>query len=461
MDDTSLFTSPEKHIAAIEAFQQALRSTQGSVRLGKRTSNLFRERNACATRLEASSFARTLLVDPGRGIAEVQGMCTFENFTDACLCRGCIPAVVPELKTITVGGAVSGIGIEASSFRYGLMHEAVEEIEVLCGDGEVRVCRPDNENAELFWAIPNSYGTLGYILRLRYHVVPARRSVHATYTQFSDRAKFLSALGKACDSSPDIIALDFVEGVCFDPAHYVLVTAVHSDENPNTTNVEAKPYYKNLQGKASAILATRDWMWRWDPDWFWCSRFYGMENPLVRAITGKWMLRSDRYWKIRSWYLRHGIERKLQKLRQLLGLKVELREAVVQDVEIPLARCSEFLDFYELNIGIKPLWICPIRPAENGNRWTLYPMPSGLLHLNFGFWESVPTTERNAPGHYNRLLEQEVMRLDGRKSLYSNSFYPEDEFWKIYNGDAYRALKNRYDPTHRFPNLYQKTVLRK
>ena len=87
-------------------------------------------------------------------------------------------------------------------------------------------------------------------------------------------------------------------------------------------------------------------------------------------------------------------------------------------------------------------------------------MPPGVLHLNFGFWESVPTTSANAPEHFNRLLEQEVARLDGRKSLYSTSCYPVDEFWQIYNGIAYKRSKERYDPKQRFPDLYQKTVAR-
>jgi len=99
-------------------------------------------------------------------------MTTFEDFTDATLSMGLRPPVVPELKTITVGGAVSGVGIEASSFRYGLVHEMVEEMEVLCGDGTIRICRRDNENADLFHAMPNSYGTLGYILRLRVKLLP-------------------------------------------------------------------------------------------------------------------------------------------------------------------------------------------------------------------------------------------------------------------------------------------------
>jgi hypothetical protein len=36
--------------------------------------------------------------------------------------------------------------------------------------------------------------------------------------------------------------------------------------------------------------------------------------------------------------------------------------------------------------------------------------------------------------------------------------YGEDEFWRRYNGDAYRAVKDRYDPAGRLPGLYSKVV---
>ena len=156
-------------------------------------------------------------------VAEVEGMTTFEAFVDATLPMGLRPPVVPELKTITVGGAVSGAGIEASSFRYGLVHETVEEMEVLCGDGTIRLCRPDNEHADLFHAIPNSYGTLGYILRLRVKLLPAPPFAILTHRRFTDRVPFLAALVAACAQSPG--PPDFVEGVVFAPDDFVLTTA--------------------------------------------------------------------------------------------------------------------------------------------------------------------------------------------------------------------------------------------
>ena len=87
-------------------------------------------------------------------------------------------------------------------------------------------------------------------------------------------------------------------------------------------------------------------------------------------------------------------------------------------------------------------------------------MEPGALYLNFGFWGSVPTSPDKAPGYFNRRVERIVQELGGRKSLYSTSFFPEDEFWGQYNGAAYRNLKSKYDPRGAFGNLYQKAVLR-
>ena len=53
-----------------------------------------------------------------------------------------MPAVVPQLKTITLGGAVAGVGIESSSHRYGLVHDTMLELDVLLGDGRVVACTP-------------------------------------------------------------------------------------------------------------------------------------------------------------------------------------------------------------------------------------------------------------------------------------------------------------------------------
>src|SRR5262245_33837584 len=151
--------------ALAAAFQNARRSGL-PIGLAKTTSNLFRHRQPAATqRLDVRAFDHVLSIDPWRMTADVEGMTTYETLVDETLRYGLLPAVVPQLKSITLGGAVSGLGIESSSFKYGLVHETVESMEILTGNGDIVSCSA-SRNPELFFGFPNSYGTLGYALRL-------------------------------------------------------------------------------------------------------------------------------------------------------------------------------------------------------------------------------------------------------------------------------------------------------
>jgi len=136
-------------------------------------------------------------------------------------------------------------------------------------------------------------------------------------------------------------------------------------------------------------------------------------------------------------------------------------ESVIQDVEIPIEHAAAFLDFFQREIGISPVWVCPIGASASADRFCLYPMRPRRLYVNFGFWDVVRRPGVLAGGHFNRLVEREVERLGGIKSLYSDSYYTREQFWRTYGGVAYRALKARYDPNGDFPDLYEKCVLRR
>ncbi|HLI54836.1 MAG TPA: FAD-binding protein, partial [Acidimicrobiales bacterium] len=133
------------------------------VRLSKKTSNLFRPRAAARGGLDVSGFDGVLDVDTAARTADVSGMTTYEHLVDALLPYGLMPLVVPELKTITLGGAITGLGIESTSFRSGMPHESVLEMDILTGAGEVVTARREGEHRDLFYGFPNSYGTLGYL----------------------------------------------------------------------------------------------------------------------------------------------------------------------------------------------------------------------------------------------------------------------------------------------------------
>ena len=114
----------------------------------------------------------------------VGGMTTYEDLCDATLPHNLMPLVVPQLKTITLGGAVTGLGIESTSFRNGLPHESVTEMQILTGDGRVVIATKDNEYSDLFYGFPNSYGTLGYSLALTIELEPVKPYVHLRHFAF-------------------------------------------------------------------------------------------------------------------------------------------------------------------------------------------------------------------------------------------------------------------------------------
>jgi FAD/FMN-containing dehydrogenase len=421
------------------------------VGLGKDTSNLFRDRAGQAKRhLDVRPFHHVLHVDRDAGWVDVEGMTPYEALVAATLPHGLMPAVVPELKTITIGGASAGVGIEASSFRYGLVHETLLELDVLTGTGEVLTCSPTNAHRDLFFGFPNSYGTLGYALRLRSRAVPIKPFVRIERERFDAAEPFFARLAQVCRSD-----FDFVDGVVFGANEIYLNLGKFVEHAPVISDYTYRHiYYRSIRDKPVDHLTAHDFIWRWDTDWFWCSKNVYAQVPLIRRLYGRKRLNSRTYTRIMRWNSRVGATRWLERLAR------QRSESIIQDVDVPIEAAAEYLAFYLREIDLKPVWICPIRPSAQAREFVLYPLDPAKLYVNFGFWDVKRTREVLEPGHFNRLVERKVMDLGGIKSLYSDSFFTRAEFDAAYGGDAYRALKNRYDPERRFGELYEKCVLR-
>lgn len=417
--------------------------------LAKNTSNLFRDRSdAPRSRLDLRGFRHILELNEEEGWVDVEGMATYEALVEWCLPRGVMPAVVPQLKTITVGGAVAGVGIEATSFRHGLVHQTMGELEVLLPAGDVAVCKPLGEHRDLFYGFPNSYGCLGYALRVRLETVPVRPFVHVRHWKFAQAESFFAALAEACGEDND-----FVDGVVFGPAEFVLSTARFVMQAPACSDYTLEHiYWHSLRERDEDYLTTGGYLWRWDTDWFWCSSRFGANHAWVRRLLGRQRLNSRTYGKWMRWNSRWQVTQALARWRGLY------RESVIQDVDLPIERAPCFLDFLEREIGIHPIWICPVQGDRIGERFPLYPLDSSRLYVNFGFWDVLQTRQPHEPAHFNRLVERELLRVGGIKSLYSDSYFTQDDFWRMYDRAAYQALRKRYDPQGRAPDLYDKCV---
>ncbi|MEV1333289.1 FAD-binding oxidoreductase [Micromonospora costi] len=453
------------HDSAVEQLRRSYAAVPPGepVRLAKRTSNLFRPRTAVhSPGLDVSGLNGVIGVDREARTADVQGMCTYEDLVDATLPHGLMPLVVPQLRTITLGGAVTGLGIESTSFRNGLPHESVTEMDVLTGSGEIVTARPDGEHADLYAAFPNSMGSLGYATRLRIELQPIRRYVTTRNVRFTRLEALTEAVAEVTATrSWAGVDVDTMDGVMFSPGEAYLVLGTFTDDGERPSDYTGQDiYYRSLRRRTRDTLTTYDYLWRWDTDWFWCSSAFGVQHPVVRRLWPAHLRRSDVYHRLVRLEHRHGVAARIERLRGRPA-----RERVVQDVEIPLERTADFLRWFAGNVGMTPVWLCPLRlrePAGPGSArsWPLYPLRPGQDYVNIGFWGSVPIAEGAADGDVNRLIERVVSEMGGHKSLYSDAYYDRDSFERLYGGPTWRAVRDRYDPEHRLTGLYEKAVAR-
>jgi FAD/FMN-containing dehydrogenase len=464
---------PAAHQAAVARLQAAYAAIPPGrpIRLAKRTSNLFRFREAAGARndpgdgasvsaargapgLDVSAFGRVLSVDPESRTAVTGGMTTYEDLADATLRHGLMPLVVPQLKTITIGGAVTGLGIESSSLRSGMPHESVVEMEILTGDGRVVTAAPGNEHDALYRGFPNSYGTLGYALSLTIELEPVTPYVHLRHFRFSTPEDCMDAVATiAAEGSLQGHRADFVDGTAFSLDEMYLTVGSFSEVAPWLSDyTRERVYYQSIRGPHEDFLTIRDYLWRWDTDWFWCSRPFGVQRPLIRRLWPRRYRRSDVYRKLVALDRKHGLSAALN-----AGRRAPQHEDVIQDVEIPVERGAEFLRSFAADVGMNPVWMCPLR-LRGDRTWPLYPLEPHQVYVNFGFWGTVALPPGRVNGYYNRLVEELVTALGGHKGLYSTSFYSAEDFWALYNGPEFAALKSKYDPAGRLAGLYDKCV---
>ena len=433
------------------------------VRLAKRTSNLFRPREATqAPGLDVSGLGGVIAIDPVAQTADVQGVCTYEDLVAETLRFGMIPFVVPQLRTITLGGAVTGMGIESTSFRNGMPHESVLEMDIFTGAGEVVTCSRSGEHADLFWTFPNSYGSLGYATRLKIKLEPVPGYVALRHVAFDDAQALADAIAGICaEKEWSGHRVDGLDGVAFAPGEYYLTLATFTDR---AHDVEGRPqppsdytgmdiYYRSIQQRSTDVLTMNDYIWRWDTDWFWCSGAFGVQDPRIRRWWPRRWKRSDVYHKLVA------LDRRLEiadRLDRRAGRP--LRERVIQDIEVPVGRLPEFLDWFDDAIRMRPVWLCPLISHD---AWPTYPLRAGEVYVNAGFWGTVHVGPEAVNAPKNREIEERVHDLDGHKSLYSEAFYDRETFDALYNGSNLASVKKQYDPDDRLTTLYDKAVRRR
>jgi len=454
----------EEYAARVKAASEAAK-VPGPLRMFKKTaSNTFRPnqiggRLESKARLDLSELVHVLEVNVAEMWCDIEASATFDTFVAETLKVGVMPLVIPELRTITVGGAIVGIGVESSSFKNGFFHEGLLEADILVASGDVITVSPSN-HADLFKAIPNSLGSFGYLLRLRMRVQPMKPFVELEKTWCNSPEELVQKLQVACEDP----TADFVDGVALsDTGGMVMVGRMTSSPSKVRKYGLWPPFYPSIVKEGSDCLSTSDYLWRWDADWFWCTQIFpGLRSWLIRWLCGDAVLRSDNYKLFNDFVIKN--------VSGPLGL-TKNEELIIQDIDVPVEKSAEWIRKFQVVVpsvrlgkiklsrpghGVTvPIWLCPVK----GTASPLMPMKPGHLYINFGFWDALQgaeTTGGMSVGNVNRALEKLCDELDAKKTLYSSVFFSEEEFYARYNGTEYHKIKKLYDSEGRLRGWYER-----
>ena len=383
-------------------------------------------------KIDISDLDAILEIDPIARICVAEPGVTFVDLVAATLRHGLVPIVVPELKTITIGGAVSGCSIESMSFVHGGFHDTCLEYEVIAATGEILTCTADNEHRLIFQMMHGAFGTLGILAKLTFKLVPAKPYVKLVYERYRTLADYQAAIWAHYERRD----LDFMDGIIHSATEYVLCVGHFTDRAPYTSRYDwMKVYYQSTRTRGEDYLTTPDYFFRYDR---------GVTNVRPSSFLGRLLF--GRF--ISSTQMLRLAER-------FHWLLPSARPTVTLDVFLPFSKVPEFLVWWERELGFFPLWCVPYKRVRD-YEWlddSFYKGMTDELFLDLAIYGMKQHDDRNA----HALIEAKLRELGGIKTLISHNYYAKDEFWKIWNAKNYATVKAITDPQNLFRDLYTKT----
>jgi hypothetical protein len=384
-------------------------------------------------KVDLLDFDEVIEIDPERRICIAEPGVPFCKIVDLTLPLGFVPIVVPELKTITIGGAVAGCSIESMSYIHGGFHDTCIEYEIITAKGDVLTCMPDNEHSLIFQMMHGSFGTVGILSRLVFRLIPAKPFVHLRHETHTSIDSYMASIRSHFESRD----VHFMDGIIHSPSHLVLCVGNFTDSAPYTNRYDwMKVYYQSTAKRREDYLKTPHYFYRYDR---------GVTNVHPKSFIGRLLFGK---FLGSSQILRLG-----EKLRWFL--LSDDRPDVTVDTFIPFSRLKEFLEWYAKDFSHFPLWVVPYARVHD-YEW-----------LTESFWSKLSDTlmidiaiygmKQRGDTNYYRLMEEKLQEIGGIKTLISYNYYKEDEFWKIFNRKNYDAVKAITDPENIFRNLYEKT----
>ncbi|XP_026686359.1 delta(24)-sterol reductase-like [Diaphorina citri] len=316
------------------------------------------------------------------------------------------------------GGIVLGQGLESSSHKYGVFQNTCVSYELVLSDASLVECS-EEEDRDLFHAIPWSYGTLGFLTAVEIKIIPVKKYVQLQYV--------------ALKSLPDL------EHHLKKEAHQTLFEVKYPDTSPSEVNqLCSKLSIRILHHLHVPIL---DYYHRFSTSLFWEIQDivpFG-NHPLFRYLLG--------------WLMPPKVA--LLKLTQTQTIKnLYDKHHVVQDYLVPIEELRSCVHYFHDNIQIYPLWICP---------FLLKDLP-GLVHpakaqdgmyLDLGLYGEPKAKDYHSKNTITA-LESYLGKIRGFQMLGAGVYQSYSEFRQNYDHSLYDRVRARLGCEKGFPVIYDK-----
>lgn len=396
-----------------------------------------------------------LELDPERRVVRVEPRVNMGQLTRWLGSKGWTVPVVAELDDLTVGGLILGYGIESSSHKYGLFADTVRSAEVVLADGRVVTASPE-EHADLFYALPWSYGAHGMLTAVELTVVPSTPYVRLTYEPVHGQARICERFRElACAAEPP----DFLETLFFDLDRAVVVygdfAELPSGERPNHINRFYKPwFYKHIEsflerGQGTEYIPLREYYHRYTRSLYWHGELlvpFG-NHPLFRYTLG-WMMPP----KV-----------SLMRLTQTERVRNYRDERnVVQDGLIPIRLLQQAIEMFHREFECYPLWMCAHKTFRTAHQGMLSPSEPGVseeMFVDVGAWQVPRPVKRKEPWDGRaavRNFEAWLRENHGYQCLYAVTEQTRAEFWQMFDRTLYDAVRRKYGAEGAFMDVFDK-----
>ncbi|NOQ65400.1 MAG: FAD-binding protein [Methyloprofundus sp.] len=456
-----LNSAPDKHDERVQKVQQQVKDWQektgGKVpmctaRPGWQAMSL-KQGNYKKTHYQVDvSLMDILSIDREKGTVRVEPMANMGQISSLLKPLGLSLAVVPELDALTVGGLINGFGIESSSHKYGLFQHICTSLEIVTADGELVKCSPE-ENSELFYAIPWSYGSLGFLVCAEIKIVPSKDVVHITYIPYTEKQAFVDRFAEE-SLKPFDEAYDFIEGLVYSEQEAVLmlgnfVDTVPAGKTKNALNNFWKPWFyehvRNLLTKGTEqeeYVPLRHYYHRHTRSFFW-----EMEQiiPFGNSTWFRYLL---------GWMSPPEIS--LIKLTETEAIH-ELYDThhMDQDFLLPLSTLDQSLSYFHQEVDFYPLWICPMRVFDTPIRGMVNPLRNEQMFVDVGIYGE-PNIANYIAKDTTRKLEAFMREIGGFQALYADTYQTREELREMFDHTLLDKLRAETGALKAFPEPYDK-----